>query len=111
MVADCPEFLRTILELDRAIRTELSLPESAELNQELESVINLRNTEYLPRLSGFYREALGTLDGSSQGTRSILLQHGHNTIGVNATLSSPPEPEGPPEAGPSSSAWAFGDTV
>ncbi|KAK6354817.1 hypothetical protein TWF696_003950 [Orbilia brochopaga] len=111
MVADCPEFLRTILELDRAIRIELSLPESAELNQELESVINLRNDEYLPRLSGFYREALGNLDGSSQGTRSILLQHSHNTIGVNTTLSSPPEPEALPEAGPSTSTWAYGDTV
>ncbi|KAF3936876.1 hypothetical protein ABW19_dt0205783 [Dactylella cylindrospora] len=108
MMADSPEFLRTILELDHAIRTELELPPSEELNDQVEAVINLRNDEYLPRLSGFYREALGNLEGSSQGTRSIFLQHGHNTIGVNTAASTDTESDS--EAGSSSSAWPYGDT-
>lgn len=108
MVADSPEFLRTILELDHTIRIEQSLPPSMALGQQIEGIVALRNDEYLPRLSGLYREALGNLDGSSQGTRSILLQHGRNTIGVN-TDGETTEPEA--EAGSSSSAWPYGDTV
>ncbi|EPS41479.1 hypothetical protein H072_4623 [Dactylellina haptotyla CBS 200.50] len=112
MIADSPEFLRTILELDHAVRTELSLPASLELNQQVGSIINLRNDEYLPRLSGLYREALGNLDGSSQGNRSILLEHGHNTIGVATTsTASSSDAESESDTGSSSSAWPYGDTV
>ncbi|KAK6538863.1 hypothetical protein TWF694_010423 [Orbilia ellipsospora] len=112
MIADSPEFLRTILDLDRTIRTELSLPISLQLNQRVNSIVNIRNDEYLPRLSGFYRRALGNLDGSSQGTRSILLEDGHNTIGVNAlSAASSSDAESESDAGSASPAWPYGDTV
>ncbi|KAK6349063.1 hypothetical protein TWF730_009822 [Orbilia blumenaviensis] len=114
MIADSPEFLRTILELDFTIRNELSLPIPDSLTAQIDSIIAQRNDEYLPRLSGHYREALGNLDGSSQGTRSILLEHGHNTIGVNtsSTASSSSDAGSESDAGSSGSAsvWPYGDT-
>ncbi|KAF3081614.1 hypothetical protein TWF569_004969 [Orbilia oligospora] len=113
MVADSPEFLRTILELDFTIRNELSLPIPDSLTEQIDSIIAQRNDEYLPRLSGHYREALGNLD-ASQGTRSILLEEGNNTIGVStiSAISSSSDAGSESDAGSSgsASAWPYGDT-